>query len=816
MNIKKLHLFITLTLGLLAAVGLLAALGGGETPPSTWLREGVVQAKSLSSSDGITRYVSSLSGADIGDCTVLSAPCQTIQYAVDQSSDGDTILISALYINPPAPYTEHYTGIGDNVIVLTKSLTLYGGYTYNCQTFPPGSEYYEWIPELQLSTVDGEGERRVLYISGDVTPTLKLLSFVNGYADKGGNAYVEDASVRFIATPFMNGTATYGGGLYLKNCQTSFDPGDLSFNLDGQGWLDLLGINSLLLIQSNTAQYGGGMYIEGGAPILAGLVVYSNTATADGGGVYLEGGWPIFAGGLVLENQAGNHGGGFFLDDSAARIAGTAVYSNIAADGAGFYLNGPLVFSELTVPVIANNYVRYNCTSGTPFGRGGGFYFRQAIAGLVNNVVADNQAADGAGLYLWASSPQLFHNTIAQNAGSSGVYVTHKPAQTWPPVVPIPSLPSFTNTVVVSHAVGVHVDSTGLPYPFENRVTLDGTLWWSNGSYTIGAGQVISSTNVYSSPRFNCAGGMPGCLLPYHLDNDSAAVDAGVDPALTIPGTDLLLDIDGQLRPSNQEYDIGADEVVTRSFDVWFMPPVSILDAAPGQTVTHIHRLMNTGLQTDAYDLDLWSSSGWATLLSDSPISLGAQTSATVQMQVAVPETATNDMLDNSVITATSQEDFNHKGRALDVTNVITSSQTDLAVGKWADADNVEPGKAVQFTLVVTNAGPLTETVGVTLTDVAAPTEAIGAWSLPDNCIGGTATSSVTCTLILPGGAPPVTETLDIVITATDVYSGLLINTVVIRSDVRDSQLNNNLTAAAVRVRVLRWIYLPLVLRDYS
>jgi uncharacterized repeat protein (TIGR01451 family) len=812
MNIKKLHLSIALAVGLLAVAGLLAALAEDKTLLSNWFRVGKVQAQPCVLPGVYTRYVSSNGGADTGNCTDKSDPCQTIQYTVDQANDGDEIRIATYYTFPPNPLiVNRYTGADDNVIVLTKSLTLRGGYSYLYDAL--GEEKYVWTPGSQPGVVDGEYTRRVLFVSGEVTPTLRTLSFVNGYADRGGNVYVEDANVRFIATPIISGTATYGGGLYLKNCQTSFDPGGLFFDLEDRDWLDQLDVSGLLLVQGNTAQYGGGIYIEGGSPVLAGLAVYSNAATADGGGVYMQDGRPTFAGGLVLENQAGDRGGGFFLDDSAARIAATAVYSNTAADGAGFYLDGPLSFSELTVPIIANNYVRYNRTSDS---QGGGFYFRQAIAGLVNNVVADNQAADGAGIYLWASSPQLFHNTIAQNTGNSGIYVTHTPGQIWPPVVPIPSFPFFTNTIVVSHTVGVHIDSTGLPYPLENRMTLEGTLWWGNDDDANGAGEIVQSTDVYSDPHFKCTGGLPSCAFPYHLEASSAAADAGVVPALSIPGTDLLVDVDGQLRPSNQKYDIGADEVVTYSFDVWFMPPVSTLGAVPGQTVTHTHRLMNTGLQTDVYDLDFYSSGGWATLLSPSFISLSAQTSTTVQVRVTVPETATNNMRDTSVITAASQGGFDRKGYAVDVTSVITSDQTDLVVGKWADMDNVEPGAAVQFTLVVTNTGPLTETVVVTLTDVAAPAEAIVAWGLPSNCVSGTTVNLITCTLTLMEGTPPITQSLDVVITTTGVYSGLLVNMATVRSAVRDSEPANNLAVTAVKVGIFRQIYLPLVLRDYS
>jgi len=693
---------------------------------------------------------------------------------------------------PTVTATARYTGSGSNVIELTgDDLQLHGGYVY-----VPASG--TWTPGPVPAEVDGEGARRAIYIKG-VTPTLQLLSFVNGSATQGGNVYAEDADVTFIATPVTSGTATYGGGLYLKNCRTSFDAGALS-------WMNLLGIANLLPVQNNSASYGGGVYIEGGTPILTGLDVNANSATYEGGGFYLYSGQPIIAGGLVMGNQAGNKGGGFFLGNSPARIAATYVYSNAAADGAGFYLNGPFSFSEDTVPIIANNYVRHNSTTGS---QGGGFYFRQAIAGLVNNVIADNAASDGAAMYLWASSPQLFHNTIAQNSGDSGIYATNKPGRLWPPIIPIPSQPSFTNTIIVSQTVGVYVDSTGLPAPFQNKVTLYGTLWNGNGSNTGGSGTVVSSGDVYGDPKFTCTGDPPGCLNPYHILTDSLAVDAGVPVALNLPGSDLFVDIDLQLRPSGDGYDIGADEVVSETYSVWLVPPISVLSAKPGQIVTHTHWLMNTGLQTDTYALTHHSDTGWATLLAASPVTLAAQTSTTLQVVVSVPPAAANGMRDTTIITAAS---LNTQAYAQDVTVVVTGTVGDLSVDKWADVEGTSPGGAVRFTIAVTKTGSLTGTL--LLTDTAVPTAALSLWKLPANCVGVTATGQITCAWTLPPGSL-FTKTFDVVITTTEVYSGLLINTAEIGASefVMEEDYDNNEAQVAVAIAD-RKIYLPLVMKN--
>ena len=807
MNARKFPIPLALTLGLLALGGALILLGAvGAGLPA-------VQAQ------GTNRYVSSVSGSDSGGCTDPANPCRTIQYAVDQATAGDEIRIATLDVSgsvtPPSivTTTARYTGAGANVIALDKSLTLRGGYVYAHVSGLPEV----WAPGLVPALVDGEGARRALHVSGApsagsgqaVTPTLELLAFVNGQADRGGNVYAEDTTLRLVATPIMSGTATYGGGLYLKNCQVSFDPGDLQ-------WQNLLGISGLLLVRNNAAQYGGGLYLEGGTPVLAGLAVYANTATVDGGGLYLQGGQPTIATGVVLENQAGSRGGGLFLADSAARIAGMAVYSNTAPYGAGLYLDGPLAFSEEIIPIIANSYIRHNHTTGS---QGGGLYLRQAVAGLVNNVVADNQAADGAGLYLWASSPQLFHNTIAQNSGNSGVYLAHKPGSIWPPVPPIPSYPTFTNTIVADHAVGVYVDSTGLPDPLQNKATLEGTLWSGNATDTAGPGTVVRSGDVTGDPRFTCTGDPPDCANPYHILADSAAVDAGVVVALTLPGTDLLVDIDGQPRPSGAGYDIGADEVVSETHSVWLIPFLSTQTAAPGQTVTHTHQLMNTGTETDTYDLTFSSDPGWATLLAATPVTLSPLTSVTVPVRVVVPDTATSGQWETSRITATSQADPGQQANAMDVTAVITGGQINLAVTKWADVDTLQPGDAVRYTLLLTiTGGPLTEPVTVTLTDVMIPPQAIGTWNLSNGCTGDPATGLITCTRTLPAGTPSGTFSLTVVITSSEVYTGLLVNnvTVVPGGGLTDPDPTDNVSQFAVGIGGTWRVYLPLATKNHG
>jgi hypothetical protein len=96
------------------------------------------------------------------DCTQTS-PC-LMETAMEQSLEGDTIYIA----------TGEYTGTGPSVITVTKSISLIGGWDGN----PIGDININHV--LYPTTLDGEAARRVVLITGNITPTLSGLQITHG------------------------------------------------------------------------------------------------------------------------------------------------------------------------------------------------------------------------------------------------------------------------------------------------------------------------------------------------------------------------------------------------------------------------------------------------------------------------------------------------------------------------------------------------------------------------------------------------------------------------------------------------------------
>ncbi len=236
-----------------------------------------------------------------------------------------------------------------------------------------------------------------------------------------------------------------------------------------------------------------------------------------------------------------------------------SVYSNTAGAEGG----GSAAVSNDALSLTANR------TWGNVAGGegGGGIYLVNSHDGmLVNNVVVDNRNRDrapGAGLYLdYTRNLRLIHTTLASNRGgdSSALFVTDSIGASGPPASSV----ALTNTILVSHTVGISVTAG-------NRVAVNGILWYNTPiTVTAEATATVTAINQHTGdPAFAADG--------YHLTTRSPAIDAGLPAGVTA-------DIDDEARPQGAGYDLGADEYPAQATPT--PTPTATATRIPGATPT--------------------------------------------------------------------------------------------------------------------------------------------------------------------------------------------------------------------------------------
>jgi hypothetical protein len=219
-----------------------------------------------------------------GSACTQAQPC-ALQTALAQAADGDTIYIAE----------GTYTGTGGAVVTIAKSITLYGGWDGS----PTGSVVRD--PDAYPTALDGEGARRVVYISGPVAPVLDGLVTRRVVYISGPVAPVLDGLViRHGNATGLGGYSTYdaGGGVYIHEANAFMnhctiinnDAGPASSAGNGVGGgIAVIASDARLennLIISNTARWGGGVRAISGAPVFRHNQFLSNTSLF-GGGMYL-------------------------------------------------------------------------------------------------------------------------------------------------------------------------------------------------------------------------------------------------------------------------------------------------------------------------------------------------------------------------------------------------------------------------------------------------------------------------------------------------------------------------------------------------
>lgn len=181
----------------------------------------------LSASAPKTIYVAA-TGKDSPDCGGRLEPCRTIQQAVDLAQANDLIQVAA----------GHYTSVNTRgglkqLVYIDKNLYVLGGYTPDFAE-PPN-------PRVNLTTLDAQGQGRVIYVMGNVNVTLEGLRITGGNAaglmggliqepgrDAGGGIYIITATATISGCEVWDNRAAdsgmtgMGGGVYASGGSSVF------------------------------------------------------------------------------------------------------------------------------------------------------------------------------------------------------------------------------------------------------------------------------------------------------------------------------------------------------------------------------------------------------------------------------------------------------------------------------------------------------------------------------------------------------------------------------------------------------------------
>lgn len=222
---------------------------------------------------------------------------------------------------------------------------------------------------------------------------------------------------------------------------------------------------------------------------------------------------------------AGGNGGGVCIENASPTLTRNRIYSNTAANGAG-------VASEDGAPIIDGNRF-FNNTANN----GGAIYVADGFAEVINNILYGNDANNGGGLFNAAGDTLVWHNNFYDNEAitGGGIYVQD-------------DTPSVHSNLVMSNtattASGIFGNGTG-------SADMDYNNFFPDAPNVFGGTITSDGANgISADPDFDQL-----ALYYFTPTLSSPLFDAGDPTAL------VATDLNGDLRPSHQAPDIGADEI---------------------------------------------------------------------------------------------------------------------------------------------------------------------------------------------------------------------------------------------------------------
>lgn len=190
----------------------------------------------------------------------------------------------------------------------------------------------------------------------------------------------------------QNGAADFGAGLYNEGGNVILQDVVLSGNV----------------ASDSENSHGGGIVNDQGNMLLERVTLSGNSAELDGGAIYTFNGFLDIVDSSIDSNTATRFGGGLATDGGTTSLADTTVSSNTATDDGGGIAVHPGSVLTLTTSTISDNSTE---------DIGGGIYSQSGNVTLIESTVSGNYSVTaGGGIATETSAMQILRSTIHSNA----------------------------------------------------------------------------------------------------------------------------------------------------------------------------------------------------------------------------------------------------------------------------------------------------------------------------------------------------------------------------------------------------------------
>jgi nitrous oxidase accessory protein len=295
----------------------------------------------------------------------------TIQTAVNAANPGDTIRVAQ------GTYQDIVTspGLLTSTVIITKDLTLVGGYSPDFQSNDPN--LYETI-------VDGQNIGKGFYVSGSYVH-IEGFTIINGYTQ---GILVRESAVN-------NAPA---GATLVNN--------HIHDNVSG-----IVFYRAEITVMSNTIIHNSGAGVAGWESPVG---VISNTIAQNSRGIWVDNSIATITGNQIIFNTG--QGGIEVVNGSTVTIESNQILSNTADSGGGITLVASTQFT------VTNNIIKNN--QAQLYSGGGIAIFGRATGLIAYNDIISNSASHGGGIGSYDNGDLIIrHNHILSNTAAEGVAV---------------------------------------------------------------------------------------------------------------------------------------------------------------------------------------------------------------------------------------------------------------------------------------------------------------------------------------------------------------------------------------------------------